>query len=411
MNYWMALDDDTIISILSHSEPYSDMMKFSSTCHFFRNMFSSDKAAPLWNKRLLKCCVYGAKCSCGRRVMRPSILDVLLRNRRFTAVEICGSTTTFGRTLDAMSSSNYIGRIYVSIPHIDRSNHNGLLEFQVPHTISSAQFINLKELTIHSPDMQEVTLASCHRLFSVLGKSLTSLSFIHSCPTNLTSILEETCPNLLSLRIDAYSYDESIPVYRSQVLEELILIHPCAYRSRGKLILPNLKRLNTHGRLDDAERMAQGIRAASAIMTHVEIGDCSGCASNEVICAIASRFSLLESLILCSEEPAHLITVETMAALAEGCPVLRHLDVSTALIWFDEGALEVLSRFSNLKEINLRYSDDVVYRLHTILGVSRSLEVVCLCCDELDEEALISASQYVEELAGAFPSIKISVTE
>eukprot|EP01041_Mallomonas_annulata_P014456 gene14456-30764_t len=283
MNYWMMLDDDTIITILSHSEPYSDMMRFSSTCHFFRKILSSDKAASLWNKRLLKCCVYGATCSCGRGLMRPSILDILLRNRRFTAVDICCSITAFARSLDAMSSNSYITRLSVSIPHIGRSNHNGLLEFQVPHTISTTQFINLKELTIHSPDMQEVTLASCHRLFSVLGKSLTSLSLIHSCPTNLASILEETCPNLLCLRMDAYSDDDSTSLFRSQLLQELILIHPCAYRKRlGKFCMPNLQKFRTHGRLEDGDKMVEGLLKSNCILlTHFDLAGASPCASNE----------------------------------------------------------------------------------------------------------------------------------
>eukprot|EP01041_Mallomonas_annulata_P012464 gene12464-26214_t len=315
MNYWPNLDDDVIIAILLYCEPCLDMMRVSATCHFSRNIILSEKSFSLSYRRSISFCVYGDICSCGRRPSDLTSVLRLLKSKRFTSVDMCTSISIFGLCLEAMSFNGSISKLYVSIPHIDRTNYNGLLEFQVPHTISSAQFINMKELTIHSPDIEEVSLASCHRLLSVLGKSLTSLSFIHSCPTNLASILEETCPNLLSLRMDAYSDDASTPAYRSEILEELIFIHPCVYRRRlGDIFyLPNLKKFRTHGRLDDIDRFVKGLMKSNCILlTHFDLAGASPCASNEVICAIAVKYSLLESLILCSEEPAHLITVETM---------------------------------------------------------------------------------------------------
>lgn len=318
---------------------------------------------------------------------------------RHTVVEVCGSIELLRKTLKVISCDNNVQNLHFAIPKIPRSA-DGRREFCVPPGLGPKQFTNLTNFTINSPDMARITLESCSELFRLVGPNLKALSLWPSSPTGFYSVINEHIQNLEYLRMDAIrTFPDTPPVHLGKLVE-VFLSYPEEYLCNVGYYAPNLKKCCVMGFIDDDVTLAYGFSLASPTMEVLEYGDSAACASEVVIQAVARQFPVLRSLTIHSDQTANEITVTTTTALLQGCPLLESLDMSRALVYFDDGALEVLGNFQVLRFVKLGYSSRVLDSLYALLAQSTSLQAVVLVLlsdEEWEEREATSGLDVIRE--------------
>eukprot|EP01041_Mallomonas_annulata_P008096 gene8096-16614_t len=377
-------DEFPIIYFLSYFESYLDVVAFTCTCRTVCNWNFIFRQSKVWREVPFRACMTKL-CCCRCTKITAKKLQVILSTNRFRAVNLCGSLEFLCQSLCAISVNNSVNKLHFSITNFE-DNHSDKQEFVVPSGLRPERFSNLKGLTLHSSMLTTLSLESCSRMFSMIGSSLTSLSMWPSSPIGIVEVLNWTCPNLLYLRIDSFSrFPDTPPVMFSQ-LEEIVFSYPAEYLADGGYVCPQLKKISIRGLMDDAETICRGLSYASNGVLECEFGDSSDCASDEVICAITRQFPLLQKLKLASENEARTITTPTMVILRDGCPLLSTLDLSAALVYFDDDALEVLGSYPRLQTVSLGFTSEVSDRMYTVLANSATITHVTfvLLIDDID---------------------------
>jgi len=383
------LPDYILIQIFQFCETAPDILCYMMTCTFARSQTTIYKQSMVWNFRPLRHCM-SPGCRCGRIPKLDIVLSPILAKSRFKILELCGSLLSLGRCLSAISLSNSVEMLHYSITGITVSPGK-LVDFIVPAGLRSKDFSHLTTLTINSDYMQYISLASCYRLFSVLGEHLTSISMWPTTPIGVMAPLCQYGQKIKYIRLDDNEYPEGPCVFVN--VEEAVMMNP---GRATRIFCPKLKRILVRDSDDDLSGVLIRIEKGPPGMTHIELGDSAAYASNEVLQAIAARYSQLVMLRIISEDKATLITVETMQALRDNCPVLEELDLSRALVWFDEDALEVAGEFRSLWSLCLGFTVETAGRLRRVLCMSRTLREIRFVMLDGSDEAKVEARQYLD---------------
>eukprot|EP01042_Synura_sphagnicola_P000754 gene754-838_t len=136
--------------------------------------------------------------------------------------------------------------------------------------------------------------------------------------------------------------------------------------------MPNVKRITSTGSSSSIQKIIYRLSIVPDGLEELELGDSSACASNEVIAAISNRLHSLRSLNLISEDRGHILYKTTMQGLVRGCPLLHSINMSSALVIFDEGALEELADLYHLTTLGVPFHANVIARLAQLLRTSKS---------------------------------------
>ena len=359
----------------------------------------------------LKLCIDEAGlCWCDRFKCDEKVISAL-RKIDCCNIEICCELRSFCNSLRILETKK-IEKLFLAWRLDDTSGEicNEVLMNKL-HELNPKNFMSLTHFTIHSADLLKLNKDTTTLLLEKLGNSLLSLQFWPSSPQGIMSLLPEKCPNLKSIRVDDLRHFETQQpfIFESTTLEELIVSYPREpHRYRGGPIhIPNLKYFSVTGCTDSIPSLISGFQIFPTELLKIELGDSSACASNEVIVAIASRFHLLECLRLTSEEIAHCISPATTQALSVGCPHLHTLDLSTALVLFDEGALEKLTGLKYLTDLYIPYDCTIISSFYSFISQFKRLnKLVFAIRSELEEQRAI---QDANNLQLKYPKIKFSI--
>jgi hypothetical protein len=151
--------------------------------------------------------------------------------------------------------------------------------------------------------------------------------------------------------------------------------------------------------------------------------------ANKVLVYIAQQLPLLEHLLLhlpfvqvsaSQAPPPHStdISVETVRALQSGCPALRSLELSGALVSFDTSAFLQLAHCPQLRRLKVLYEEALVDALPALLTGADFLDEVVFyenAADFLDEQVVVQAWEHMEErlqtVSEQFPAVRIGLTD
>ena len=409
MNYWNLLSLDNVAHVLSFCQ-FDDIVSVASVNAELRHIAFAPKCTSIWNSSTFKTCVKSeAACWCGRRRLHGENLLKVLKKFRLWDVEICCTQEYLIQYIRAMGVQKCIKKICFHLDIVCIENF--INEMSLLPTLKSENYSSLTSLTVISKENQYFSRNGFTALLNVLGRNLTYLSLWPSSPRGFAGQLHEKCPHLKYLRLDSYARDDSPPI-KSHSLEELYLSYPQEkFVYKSGLEIPNLRRLTRMGAIDDVEAVSAAIKVIPPTLTFFELGDSSACASNQVFVSIAARISSLEWLVIKSEDRAHLLLASTMEALGLGCANLHTLDLSTALVLFDEGAIEAFSSYPNLKYLSIPYSNEYKDRIKYVLKKSKSIKNIVLVLGNDDEEDDMNAKLDLEELRHEFKDVTFKLED
>lgn len=328
------------------------------------------------------------------------------------SVNCCCSLDMLGRCLQSISVKNNVNALHVSLIDIDETSRTASTEFKVPSNVTLDRFSNLKSLSFYSKSLHKINLSSFGKILKLTGRSLNDLSLHPSCPAGIWEVLSVSTVGLRSLRVDSSRHEDlSTKHVRDQKifhnLRTLLLSNPdeaLAYKSFS--FMPALRSLTLNSVEYDAGTLTMLLSMLPACLEDLTIGDSSACASNIVIMAIGSLFPNLKSLTLRSEDRAHYIKEQTFAELTFGCPLLESLDLSAALVRFEDGAIEYLSELTALNQISFCYSESFLERLQIVLADCKSVTFVVFVLTGRDENEPFQALQGLSQLKRTFPNVQ-----
>eukprot|EP00607_Mallomonas_marina_P002881 CAMPEP_0182429130 /NCGR_PEP_ID=MMETSP1167-20130531/25534_1 /TAXON_ID=2988 /ORGANISM="Mallomonas Sp, Strain CCMP3275" /LENGTH=191 /DNA_ID=CAMNT_0024612477 /DNA_START=763 /DNA_END=1338 /DNA_ORIENTATION=- len=171
-------------------------------------------------------------------------------------------------------------------------------------------------------------------------------------------------------------------------------------------VAPKVKKCSIRGADDDIETILYALSMASREICYLDYGDSEATASEEVVCAIAKQFPVLQYLKLTSEGAAKTLSASTMHYLGSCCPLLSTLDFSGLIVYFDDDALEALGYvYPSLRHVRLGFTADIADRMYTVLTMSSSIREVVFVMLEDSLQAREEARQTCNMMQDMFRNV------
>ena len=402
--FWNSAETESILRIFSYCDSERDLLSIAWTCKNFQQLAFCSDADSLWTSKAFKVCM-NDQCWCGRPSYDRKSEGTIFA---YLDVELCCSVKLFCKYLLTASKSNRNYRkMYFSFASSSFENCNEIMKSL--GSVERGSFPRLTSLTINSTELTKLNFESANVLLQVLGKSLTSLNMFPSSPRGALSILHTSSPNLRYLRLDSIChYDVNLPYFNNNLEEIMFSYPPTEFQYRGELRLQNLKKFSMSGMTDDFASCNARLSVLPEGLEHLDIGDSATCGSNEVLLSISTRFHRLKHLVINSGDKAHILFNRTFAAFVEGCPLLETLDLSGALVIFDDGALEILCSLKHLHTLNIPYSARYIPSIRFLLSTNSS-RIKQIGFRLLAKEEKVEAALHVLDLKRRFLAVTFIV--
>ena len=367
------LESNLIIHIFTFCSSARDLLNLACSSQSLRALIYSESSDFLWKSIHFRSC-FTKCCGCPRPCVDLKVGISALSRISFLHIDVCGTIQTLRAILTVLESKAKIHSICFALKLFFADT----LEFcsaEISNlkSLDALGFRNLRSLTIRCLEMRKINLESTTVLLDLLGSQLTHLQIFPTSPRGILAVLHTKCPNLKFLRLDGLIHSNSESPFINHNLEEVYFshIHPDA-TYLGRIEMPNVKRITSTGSSSSIQKIIYRLSIVPDGLEELELGDSSACASNEVIAAISSRLHSLRSLNLISEDRGHILYKATMQGLVLGCPMLHSINMSSALVIFDEGALEVLADLYHLTTLGVPFHANVTARLAQLLRTSKS---------------------------------------
>lgn len=370
----------------------SDIVSFASTCHKFRKLIFSKDAEHLWNDPTLshgpiELCIdsYCSICSLTKRIgtveSAYSIMSTCpsknLRMHCFiTDIPIC---------LESIGRMNIIEKLHLQLTNQSNSPSLEALLLSSQYLCDSiksdnGQYKYLSELILDSSHLQHINCRGRELLLKILGRSLTSLSFIGLSPSGAFRVVRKHCPKLKQLRIDRAISPDDLISYSNDRLESLELC-------RAGFVLPPIRmpalrylRFSASFRCEQSQ-LESAIMAIPSQLTHLHL-EIPSSDVNFAILSICRRLPSLESLILEGSYELGSVSGQAIMELGIHCPNITHFELislkSVTVIGFEPSSIIQLRSMHKLEVLRVMYQDSVLLFLPNLLRTHATLRQVVL---------------------------------
>ena len=342
---------------------------FSSISKQIRGLVLSEEAACYWKDQPLLLCI-DSYCSptCPLKRKRASTNGALslLCTIPVITVQMHCFITDIKLCLLALSHRGTIQSLHLTVSN--RANSPPLVDV-IPNSLTSEMFSNMRELVLDSSHLQQVKPEGRIKLLRLLGKSLTTLSFIGLSPPNPFFMLNQLCPALQHLRVDSIYALEEFSSFENHTITHLELC-------RANIIVKShvaLSALKIFRYSSNAAHPIEQYHHMIMCLPHnlVELSlEISSADASDILSTVSLHLSHLERFRLEGAYQRGIIGQQALFSFCQHCKTIRFLDIhsiSVATLSFEEHAFRNLSYCPLLSHVRVMFEDVVLADIPVLL--------------------------------------------